>query len=49
MDGDDSELLALVVDDEYLPDANPFVDAKISSYIVPLTGWRPAPCCMRAS
>jgi hypothetical protein len=29
LDGDDTEFLTLVVDDEDFPDTNPFVDAKV--------------------
>jgi hypothetical protein len=29
LDGDNAELLTLVVDDEDFPDSNPFVDAKV--------------------
>jgi len=32
VDGNDAELLPLVVDDEDFADANPFVDAEVFSY-----------------
>jgi hypothetical protein len=40
VDGRDAQLVALIVDDEDFPDANPFVDAEFSGYTGPLAASR---------